>query len=43
MLTDLDSTNGSFVNDKDRSISREELKDNDFVWVGDVRLKFKCF
>jgi hypothetical protein len=41
-LTDLDSTNGSFLNDQADSIAREELKDNDIVRLGDVRLKFKC-
>ncbi len=42
ILTDLDSSNGSYLNDKDESIAREELKDNDVVRFGDVRLKFKC-
>jgi hypothetical protein len=39
-LTDLDSSNGSFVNEK--KIAREELKDNDMIRFGDVTLKFKC-
>jgi hypothetical protein len=39
-LTDLDSSNGSFVNEQ--KIAREELKDNDMIRFGDVTLKFKC-
>lgn len=38
-LTDLDSTNGSFVNE--RRISREDLIDNDKVRLGRTELKFK--
>ena len=41
-LTDLDSTNGTFLNDGPESISREELKDNDVVRLGAISLKFKC-
>jgi hypothetical protein len=41
-LTDLDSTNGTFLNENKEPISREELKDNDVIRVGDVSLKFKC-
>ncbi len=41
-LTDLDSTNGTFLNDNKEPISREELKDNDVIRIGDVALKFKC-
>jgi hypothetical protein len=41
-LTDLDSTNGTFVNEGTDPVAREELKDNDIVRVGDVTLKFKC-
>ena len=41
-LTDLDSTNGTFVNDGPQPVARVELKDNDTVRVGDVTLKFKC-
>ena|SRR5271155_651056 len=40
ILTDLDSSNGTFVNDK--KISREELKDNDMIRFGEVTVKFKC-
>jgi hypothetical protein len=39
-LTDLDSSNGTYVNDK--KIAREELKDNDVIRFGDVTVKFKC-
>jgi hypothetical protein len=41
-LTDLDSTNGTFVNDNSEPVARVELKDNDVVRIGDVSLKFKC-
>jgi pSer/pThr/pTyr-binding forkhead associated (FHA) protein len=41
-ITDLDSTNGTFVNEVTEPIAREELKDNDTVRIGDVTLKFKC-
>jgi len=42
VMTDLDSTNGTFLNEGAESIAREDLKDNDTVRVGDVVLKFKC-
>ncbi len=42
-ITDLDSTNGTFLNDRTDPIAREELKDNDIVRMGEVRLKFKRF
>jgi hypothetical protein len=42
-LTDLDSSNGTYVNDGPNPIAREELKDNDVVRIGEVSLKFKCF
>jgi len=41
MITDLDSTNGTFLNDRSDPIAREELKDNDIVRIGEVNLKFK--
>jgi hypothetical protein len=41
-ITDLDSSNGTFVNDRTDPIAREELKDNDIVRIGEVMLKFKC-
>jgi len=40
-ITDLDSTNGTFLNDRSDPIAREELKDNDIVRMGEVTLKFK--
>jgi len=40
-ITDLDSTNGTFLNDRLDPIAREELKDNDVIRVGEVTLKFK--
>jgi len=43
MITDLDSTNGTFLNDRSDPIAREELKDNDIVRIGEVNLKFKSF
>jgi len=42
ILSDLDSTNGTFLNDGAAAIAREDLKDNDKIRVGDVLLKFKC-
>lgn len=41
-LTDLDSTNGTYLNDRTDAIAKEELKDNDLIRVGEVSLKFKC-
>jgi hypothetical protein len=41
-ITDLDSSNGTFLNDRTDPIAREELKDNDIVRIGEVSLKFKC-
>ena len=40
-ITDLDSTNGTFLNDRPETIAREELKDNDLIRVGEMSLKFK--
>ena len=42
VLTDLDSSNGTYLNEGSEPIAREELKDNDLVRVGGVSLKFKC-
>jgi pSer/pThr/pTyr-binding forkhead associated (FHA) protein len=42
MITDLDSTNGTFVNESDEPAARTELKDNDIIRVGETTLKFKC-
>ena len=41
-ITDLDSTNGTFLNEGTEPVAREELKDNDTIRVGEVTLKFKC-
>lgn len=38
-VTDLDSSNGTFVNDK--KIAREDLNDNDMIRFGEVTVKFK--
>lgn len=40
-LTDLDSGNGTFVNEKE--ISRVQLSDNDIIKAGNTILKFKLF
>jgi Inner membrane component of T3SS, cytoplasmic domain len=40
-ITDLDSTNGTYLNERPDPIAREELKDNDVVRIGEVTLKFK--
>jgi hypothetical protein len=40
-LTDLDSSNGTYVNDQE--ITKIELKDNDIVKMGNTTLKFKAF
>jgi pSer/pThr/pTyr-binding forkhead associated (FHA) protein len=42
LLTDLDSTNGTFVNSGTEGISRIELHDGDTVRLGETTLKFKC-
>ncbi len=42
ILSDLDSTNGTFLNDSSEQIARIELQDNDMVRLGEVNLKFKC-
>jgi hypothetical protein len=41
-ITDLDSTNGTFVNGDAEPVARVELKDNDLIRVGETTLKFKC-
>ena len=38
-VTDLDSSNGTFLNDK--KIAREEINDNDMIRFGEVTVKFK--
>jgi hypothetical protein len=42
LLSDLDSSNGTYLNEQTETLAREELKDNDTVRFGDVRFKFKC-
>jgi hypothetical protein len=42
VLTDLDSTNGTFINEGATTIAREEIKDNDLIRLGKLSLKFKC-
>jgi hypothetical protein len=42
ILTDLDSTNGTFLNDSEEPIAKEELVDNDSVRFGQTKFKFKC-
>ena len=42
ILTDLDSTNGTFLNDSQEPVAREELVDNDTVTFGQTKMKFKC-
>lgn len=43
-ITDLDSKNGTFVNDMDpdKRIDRVELRDGDEIRMGQVLMKFKC-
>jgi hypothetical protein len=42
IISDLDSTNGTFLNDSEEPIAREELVDNDTVTFGQTKMKFKC-
>lgn len=42
IITDLDSSNGTFLNDSEEPIAREELVDNDTVMFGQTKMKFKC-
>ncbi|MBI3725787.1 FHA domain-containing protein [bacterium] len=42
IITDLDSTNGTFLNDAEEPIAREELVDNDTITFGQTKMKFKC-
>jgi hypothetical protein len=42
IITDLDSTNGTFLNDAEEPIAREELVDNDSIAFGQTKMKFKC-
>jgi pSer/pThr/pTyr-binding forkhead associated (FHA) protein len=42
ILTDLDSANGTFLNDSPERIAREEIVDNDTLTFGQTKMKFKC-
>ena len=42
VLVDLDSTNGTFLNDSDERVFHEELVDNDTITFGTTKCKFKC-
>ena len=42
VITDLDSMNGTFLNEDAEPVARVELKDNDLIRVGATTLKFKC-
>ncbi|MBI4576756.1 MAG: FHA domain-containing protein [Planctomycetes bacterium] len=42
ILVDMDSTNGTFLNDAPERIHMEELIDNDKIRLGEVEFKFKC-
>ncbi len=42
ILVDLDSANGTFLNDNEEPISKEELVDNDKVVFGQTGFRFKC-
>jgi pSer/pThr/pTyr-binding forkhead associated (FHA) protein len=42
IVVDLDSTNGTFLNDSEEPVSKEELVDNDSITFGQTKMKFKC-
>jgi hypothetical protein len=42
VLVDLDSANGTFLNESDEPIYHEELVDNDTITFGRTKCKFKC-
>lgn len=42
VLHDLDSTNGTFLNDSEEPVYHEELVDNDTITFGTTKCKFKC-
>ncbi len=42
VLVDLDSTNGTFLNDSEEPVYHEELVDNDTISFGTTKCKFKC-
>ena len=41
ILMDLDSTNGTFLNDAGRRVDREEIVDNDLIRFGSTEMIFK--
>jgi Inner membrane component of T3SS, cytoplasmic domain len=41
LLMDLDSSNGTFLNDTAEPVSLEEVRENDIIRVGTTTLKFK--
>lgn len=42
VLVDLDSTNGTYLNDSEEPVFHEELVDNDTITFGTSKCKFKC-
>ncbi len=42
VLHDLDSTNGTYLNDSEEPVYHEELVDNDTITFGTTKCKFKC-
>lgn len=42
VLVDLDSTNGTYLNESEEPIYHEELVDNDTITFGTTKCKFKC-
>ena len=42
LLTDLESRNGTFLNEGQEPVYHEELVDNDAIVFGTVKCKFKC-
>jgi pSer/pThr/pTyr-binding forkhead associated (FHA) protein len=41
-IIDLDSANGTYLNDSDEPVSKEELVDNDIIRFGNIDCRFKC-
>jgi len=41
-ITDLDSTNGTFLNDTTDPVCARRVEGHDIVRIGDISLKFKC-
>ncbi|GIW72527.1 MAG: hypothetical protein KatS3mg102_2069 [Planctomycetota bacterium] len=42
VLVDLDSANGTYLNDSEEPVYHEELVDNDTITFGRTKCKFKC-